>query len=311
VVAKLERLLNLTAALLDTPRPLTAGEIRDRVPGYPEGDAAAHRSFERDKDDLRELGIPVELEEVPGVDPPVLGYRIRRDRYYLADPGLEPDELAALQLAASAVRLDGLEGLDALGKLGVDVAAEGATGGAGALAELPTDPHLVPLFAAAAEHRVARFGYRGRARAVDPYRLDFRNGRWYLTAREHGAGDEPKVFRLDRIDDDVDTGPPGAFTRPAEVPAPVLGGWQLGIEPPVTARVRIDAPQAPAVVHQLGEGAVVERDDDGSVVVEVEVSHREGFRSFVLTFLDHAEVLSPDDLRAEVRSWLDALAGSP
>jgi predicted DNA-binding transcriptional regulator YafY len=95
------------------------------------------------------------------------------------------------------------------------------------------------------------------------------------------------------------------------VPAPVLGGWQLGIEPPVTARVRIDAPQAPAVVHQLGEGAVVERDDDGSVVVEVEVSHREGFRSFVLTFLDHAEVLSPDDLRAEVRSWVDALAGSP
>lgn len=306
MVAKLERLLNLTAALLDTPRPLTAQQLREQVPGYPESEAAAHRAFERDKEDLRELGIPVLVEEVPGTDPPVLGYRIRRDDYYLADPGLDADELAALHLAAGAVRLDGLEGMEALWKLGAGTAPV-----AGAVAELPVDRHLVPLFAAAAEHRVVHFGYRGRSRRVDPYRLDFRNGRWYLTGREHGAGDDPKVFRLDRIEGAIDLGEAGAFGRPERVPAPVLGGWQLGIEPPVTARVLVDGPQAPVAVQHLGDAAVVERRDDGAVVVEIEVSHREGFRSFVLTFLDHAEVLAPPELRDEVVRWLDDLAGAP
>ncbi|HSL59543.1 MAG TPA: WYL domain-containing protein, partial [Acidimicrobiales bacterium] len=306
VVAKLERLLNLTAALLDTARPLAASEIRARVPGYPESDGAAHRAFERDKDDLRELGIPVEVSEVPGSDPPVTGYRIPRDRYYLADPGLEPDELAALHLAATAVRLDGVEGAEALWKLGGADRADAPD--AGPVAELPTDPHLVPLFAAAAEHRVAAFGYNGRAREVEPYRIDFQNGRWYLTARERPDGDAPKVFRLDRVEGTVATGAPGAFDRPGAVPAPVLGGWRLGAEPPVTARVRVDAEQAPTVVWHLGTEAVVEREPDGSVVVELEATHRDGFRSFVLTLLDHAEVLEPAELRADVVAWLDALA---
>ena len=96
---KLERLLNLTAALLDTPRPLTAAELRDRVPGYPDADASFRRAFERDKDDLREMGVPVELSDVDSPTGPVAAYRIHKDQYYLRDPGLEPDELAALHLA--------------------------------------------------------------------------------------------------------------------------------------------------------------------------------------------------------------------
>ena len=60
--SKLERLLNLTAALLDTPRPLTAEQLRQRVPGYPSDAVAFHRAFERDTDDLRELGIPLRRE---------------------------------------------------------------------------------------------------------------------------------------------------------------------------------------------------------------------------------------------------------
>src|SRR5687768_71001 len=99
--AKLERLLNLTAALLETPRPLSAQEIRERLGSYPDGRDAFHRAFERDKDDLREMGVPLEVATVPGTDPPVDGYRIPKDRYYLRDPGLDADELAALHLAAS------------------------------------------------------------------------------------------------------------------------------------------------------------------------------------------------------------------
>ena len=58
---KLERLLNLTAALLETGRPLTAEEIHRRVPDYPDAQPSFHRAFERDKDDLREMGVPIEL----------------------------------------------------------------------------------------------------------------------------------------------------------------------------------------------------------------------------------------------------------
>ncbi|MGH9186220.1 MAG: helix-turn-helix transcriptional regulator, partial [Acidimicrobiales bacterium] len=79
---KLERLLNLTALLLETPRPLTAEEIRTRVPHYPDDKESFRRSFERDKEDLREKGVPIDVEEVPGIDPPIDGYRIRKDRYY-------------------------------------------------------------------------------------------------------------------------------------------------------------------------------------------------------------------------------------
>jgi proteasome accessory factor B len=115
---KLERLLNLTAALLETQRPLPAAEIAKRVYGYPEEKSAFRRAFERDKEDLREMGIPIALSEITGSDPPETGYRIPKDEYYLRDPGLEPDELAALHLAASTVRLDGIEGAGGLWKLG-------------------------------------------------------------------------------------------------------------------------------------------------------------------------------------------------
>ena len=115
--SKLERLLNLTAALLDTPRPLTAEQLRQRVPGYPEDAVAFHRAFERDKDDLRELGIPLRRERVRGRvrgRSTATGSRPRTTT--CATPGLAPDELAALHLAARVVRLEGAT--EALWKLG-------------------------------------------------------------------------------------------------------------------------------------------------------------------------------------------------
>ena len=117
---KLERLLNVTAALLETRRPLTAEDIRKRIPGYPDRDDAFRRAFERDKDDLREMGIPLEVVPVDGTNPPISGYVIPPDRYYLADPGLDPDELAALQMAAVMIRLGDSDAdeLDAVRKLG-------------------------------------------------------------------------------------------------------------------------------------------------------------------------------------------------
>src|SRR5581483_7399025 len=119
-VDRLERLLNLVAALIDTPRLLTAEELGTRVPGYPEKSTPAfRRAFERDKATLREMGIPIDVVDIqPGNPESPVGYRIRRERYELPDPGLDPDEVAALHVAATQVRLEGGEASAAVWKLG-------------------------------------------------------------------------------------------------------------------------------------------------------------------------------------------------
>lgn len=301
---RLERLINLVAALLATERPLSAEELRHRVPGYAEEKMAFRRAFERDKETLRDLGVPVVMEPVPGTNPPVEGYRVPKDAYYLPDPDLAEDELAALHLAATAVRVDVANGVEALWKLGGEVAESGPVP---AVAALPGGAHLVPLFGAISGRRIARFGYRGRRRHVDPHRLSFRNGHWYLSARDRDAG-ESRLYRLDRIEPPVEAGEAGsAEPPPADEQATPPSPWELGSDPPVTARLLVDAEQAVWAESHVGRESVVERRADGSVVLEVPVTNRDAFRSFVLGFLDHAELLGPPELRGDLVAWLEAL----
>jgi proteasome accessory factor B len=305
--AKLERLLNLTALLIETPRPLSATEIRDRMEGYPDDSVAFRQAFERDKRDLREMGIPLAVETVPGSMPAVDGYRIPKDRYYLADPGLDPDELAALHLAASVVRIEGSAADEGLAKLGA-TAPGGDAPAADDLTALPGRSDLGALFGAVIDRRPVRFTYRDQARTVDPYRLDFQRGRWYLSGFDH-TRDDDRVYRLDRIAGEVEVLEGPVFTRPTTgAPGGPVEPWQLGEGEPVMARLAVDAVQAPWIVDHLGMEAVVARPDDGSVVVELPVTNRESFRSFVLTFLDHAEVLAPVELRDDMIGWLEELA---
>ncbi len=304
-VDKAERLLNLISTLLSTTRPLTAEELRGRVPGYPEAKLSFRRAFERDKDDLREMGVPLVLEPIEGVDPPTEGYRIDRDRYYLTDPGFEPDELAALHLARQAVRLEGLDGPDALWKLGgvVDDPADGDE----AVASLPADPNLGSLFQACAERRQATFTYNDEIRHVDPHRVGFQRGHWYLTGFDHGRQDE-RNFRLDRIADRVELGDPGGYPRVEAGSGLPDEPWRLGMGPEVTARLRVDADQVGWATSQLGDTTVVERHTDGSATFEVAVTNWPAFRSFVLGFLDRAEVMGPPAQRQEMVTWLSELA---
>jgi proteasome accessory factor B len=299
---KLERLLNLTALLLDARRPLPASEIQSQLE-YPEDKTAFRRAFERDKDELRTMGIPIRVEPVPGTLPEVDGYRIPREEYALRDPGLTTEELAALHLAASAVQVEGLPATEGLLKLG-GLVTEGSRDLGVHVAPLPADPNLARLFGAVAGRSPVRLRYRDEERTVDPYRLEFQRGRWYLTGFDHLRGDE-RNYRLDRIDGAVEVIEGATFEEPTTtVPGQARGTWELGAEPPVRARVRIDGPQASWAVQHVGPDHVVEEDADGSVVVELPVTNRAAFRSFVLSFLEHAEVLAPPELRDDLVAWL-------
>jgi proteasome accessory factor B len=303
---KLERLLNLTALLLAAPRPIPAEDIQAQL-AYPSDQSAFRRAFERDKDELRSMGIPLLVERVPGRLPEVDGYRIPPEEYALRDPGLTTDELAALHLAASAVQVEGLPATPGLLKLG-GLVAEPADVSV-RVAALPADANLPVLFAAVSSRRPVSLQYHDQVRTVDPYRLEFQRGRWYLSGHDHTRGEE-RNFRLDRIDGAVTVLDLPPFDRPAvTAPGRLRGAWELGAEPEVIARVRIDGPQAQWAVQHLGPDHVVETGPDGGVLVELPVTNRAAFRSFVLSFLEHAEVVSPAELRDEMVTWLATMAG--
>lgn len=293
---KLERLLNLTAALLHAEIPLTAEELRDRVGGYPDTKATFRRAFERDKDDLRSMGMPLRVEPVPGVDPPVDGYRLDRDEYAGTELAFEADELAALHLATSLVQLDGDD--TALVKLG----AGSGDAPAASVGRVPFNDTLATMIGAAVDRNALSFTYNDVERIVEPWKLSFTRGHWYLSGFDRLREDQ-RLYRVDRIKDGVSLSGP-AKAPVGDVNEPIdLRGWELGDGPVIKATILVDADQAAYARHIVGE--VVDR-PDGSVTATLDVRNIDAFRSFVLSFLEHAEILEPADLRTDFVEWLEA-----
>jgi len=305
MVDRLERLVNLTATLLDTRRPITLDEIAERIePSYPDEKVARRRQFERDKETLRELGIPITVDTPDGFGSDQ-AYRILADDYYLPDLGLSDDELAALHVAITAVRLEGNDAREALRKLG-GVTGEGADA---TFADLPVTPALSQLFEAVNSHAPVTFTYRGESRRLRPYGVVLRWSHWYVVGHDEDR-DASRAFRVDRIDDGIRSGKIGSFTPPPGIdPGELVRNDPLtyGEDQPIDARVLVDPPRAAWVVDQLGEDAVVERRGDGAVVVTMKVVNRGAFRTWVVGLLDHAEVLAPPALRDDMIDWLNTL----
>lgn len=299
---RLERLINLVIALRETRVPMPAEEIRRRVAGYGQSEYEAfRRMFERDKSDLRALGVPVETESLDAFDDKA-GYRIDPKRYDLPALHLEPVELAALALAlqATGLREGGMTGLL---KLQVD-AGEPDAGAVPANPGLGVDlgaPHLDALLEAQATRTPVRFAYRalGRdaaERSVDPHALVHRKGRWYLVGRDHER-DARRSFRLDRIEGALRmAGEPGAFP-----PAPQVGVDDV-VPPsgdgPETAHV-VAAPDVAWQVARRARGGGRE-EADGWTAYDVAVGEPEDFLAWILEFGPDVEVRGPAELREEV-----------
>jgi len=319
-VRKAERLLNLIAFLLETDRPITLQQIQDTVPGYTgQSWDSFKRMFERDKDALREVGIPLEVTPVGGLSQPEEGYRIPKDRYYLPELDLAAEELASLWLAAGLVRLqDPTAARTALLKIAGELPPEVERA---RLSWLSADlglavPGLPRAFEAVAERRTVTFDYRARSgaqtRTLDPYGLVHRKGTWYLVGRDHDR-EENRSFRLDRVAGELRFAGKGAsgpeFDAPEgfrpqealEVP-PFVGRDDAA--PAVDALVAFDASTAWWIERThpwlrlewgAGEGATA----------RVPVSDNAGFVSWVLSLGEGVELVEPPALRRAVLERLE------
>lgn len=308
-VDRVERVTNLLLVLLEAKVPLTLEYIVHTVGGYPASHDAYRQAFERDKRLLREQGVNVHVEEVPGSE--VLGYRIDPDEYYLPDLGLTVEEQQALNLALAGVAIDEQQGQGAAWKLGVADSLRSLQ--SAPLAALPSAPALPVLHEAIRSKQAVSFRHRGTERTVEPYGLLFRRGFWYVVGRDRDR-EAMRSFRIDRIEGAPVVLSNQTFEAPENFdPASAFpeDTWRIGEGEPVTARVAIDPLHAGRVESELGSAAVAERRPDGSVVVEMEVVSVDNFRSWVLGLLDHAVVVSPDELRAAVVDWLTPLATTP
>jgi proteasome accessory factor B len=221
---KTERLLGLVVCLLDSRRYLTADQIRQAVPGYPEQDDLFKRMFERDKEDLRDLGVPLEtgLNHPFDTEP---GYRIQQQAYELPELRLEADEAAVLGLAARVWQRAALEGAAAgallkLRAAGIE-AEEDHPAPQGIEPRLGTpEPAFGPLWEAVRDRRPVTFSYRAAGRSepqrreLEPWGVVNRHGRWYVAGRDR-VRDATRVFRLGRIAGPVKfAGPPGSASVP-------------------------------------------------------------------------------------------------
>ena len=305
---KLERLTNLVLLLLEARIPIPLSQIANEIPHYPESLEARRQAFERDKRLLREEGVMIEAVAINGAEQ--YGYRIDPATYFLPDLDLTPEESAALNIAVAGVQLGDESGGDALRKLGV-VELENMV----PIASLERAKGLDRLFQAIASKAEVRFEYLGEPRAVIPIRLRFSGGHWYLAgwSKERDAG---RNFRVDRIDGNVTVGAPGSGVADPDLKVSLdLPGEPWGdddaSETTTTITIVADPIYAWRITEEVGKDHVIETRADGSVVLAVKIIREDIARSWLLSFLDHIEVLDPPLFREEMVEWLELIRDRP
>jgi proteasome accessory factor B len=326
--SKVERLVNLVIALLSTRGYITADKIRSTVAGYAESPSAEafSRMFERDKNELRDLGIPLEVGRVSAMDP-TEGYRINRDAYALPPVELTPDEAAAVavatQLWESPELITATQGaLLKLRAAGVDVDPfdTGAPVAIASPAGLPglrgSEDVLGTLLSAIDSGQVVQFQHRpSRAepyttRTVEPWGVVTEKGRWYLVGHDRDR-DATRTFRLSRIGAEVTPiGAAGAVTVPEGVDLRKVVADTVA-ETPAGGQARVWIADGRATALRRAGRSVAARQLAGrdGEVIEVDIGSVDALAREVAGYGADAVVLEPQSLRDDVLARLRAQAG--
>lgn len=314
-----ERLFSLVLALLATDSGLTKADILSTVQGYRQkfsrsGDNAnLERQFERDKDDIRDLGVPLETIDSPGHsgDNHVLRYRIPRGAYELPhDIRFSPEETTLLNLAAMVWREGSLSAesrraILKLRSLGVTT-TEPVVGYAPRVRV--RDAAFDPLSTALERFQVVRFGYlkpgesEARVRTVEPLALIQHQGRWHLYANDLAAA-ATKTFLLRRIVTQI---APLAttFAPPPPGQADIALAELEEVWDANTAIVEVDAGSDAATRLGKRRGSSSPATD----TLQLHYSDLNIFADELAGYGPEALVVSPPELRDAVRSRLERTA---
>ena len=305
---KSERLVNLTIALLATRRYLTKSEIFRTVAGY-EGEAEARdRMFERDKEDLRSLGIELELGSHDPLFNDEAGYRIKPENYSIQLSDLTPIEMLLLSKAADVWRDASLSsasstGLRKLKALGLDSDTDEIPDLTARFSDIPEQ--LLDVIEALSTRREITFDYLGselaaKPRKVWPYHLSYSHNHWYLLAFDVDQQDIRR-FRMDRFSSGV------IFNSPAQFFPADNDGVQA-----VLADVAKEALEAKVSIR-VGRGAKLRRNSslvssDGEWdLLKVPYYDADEVIFNIIWLGDDARVESPVELRDQVIACVEEL----
>jgi len=308
VSRKSERLVNLVIALLATKRYITKSEIFRTIEGYEGSNESMERMFERDKDELRSLGIEI---EVSGLDPlfdDEVGYRIRAENFEMDRNGYSPNEIAYMSLAAHLWKDASLGDVSqkAIRKLS-------AVSGPADVADFPAFAPVIltaPMFLreiinGITERRVVEFKYldsemKTNVRKVHVYSYFSLQGFWYFSGLDVDKS-ENRTFRCDRVVGDlVISKKANSYEIPSDY-KPDTTFSDISVSSQAVLRVRVGRGSQLRVL-----GSKIETGEEFDLV-EVPYSSEEEMLSLILWHLDDVCVISPETLRASVIQALTRL----
>ena len=300
---KAERLINLTLALLSTKRYLKKSEIFANVEGYSGTAEAMDRMFERDKNELRSLGIDISVGDLDPLFDDEPGYRIFKDSYAFQLRDLEPADVALLSIAAktwndSTLGQDAQAGLLKLESLGV-ISESSENFAFSYRYEDPTS-NLVLIENAIFDQTVIEFLYRDGStkRHIEPYKIYLWRGFWYLFGKDIDKN-EPRSFRISRISGEV-------VQTKKKFKFPDTIDLREFLPKPFQYKVRLEIPEGKgAILRNLGR---IESSSESGDICEIIFSDPEVALQEILRNGKDVRVIEPDSLRNALRIHLENLS---
>ncbi len=327
--SKVERLMNLVIALLSTRNFVTAERIRKVVAGYADcpSDEAFSRMFERDKNELRDLGIPLETGRLSKLDS-AEGYRINREAYALPGVELTADEAAAVAVATrlweSPELITATQGaLLKLRAAGIDIDAVDSDVTIASSAAVPglrgSEEVLGTLLSAINNGRAVQFPHRPArsepytTRTVEPWGVVTDRGRWYLVGHDRDRA-ATRIFRLSRIGMEVTAiGPPGAVRKPDDANLREIARRAVGQWPETGASATVWVAEGRATSLRRRATVLGPRTLDGRTgdEIAVDMGTPDRLAREIAGYGPDAVALTPESLRADVIARLCAQAVEP
>ncbi len=284
--------------LLVEKRAVTAGDLAQRL-------EVSERTIYRDIDALSAAGIPVYAQKGKGG-----GIRLM-DQFVLDRALLSREQQDEILFALQAVQATG-GGEEALSRLSALFRREGGDWlevdftdwGSGAAER----ENFSLVKRAVLERKPLSFTYYSSAgeksrRTVEPARLVFKSGCWYLSAFCRNKQDW-RVFRLVRMEElALEEGACQPRTPPEQLEPPLPEGYR-GVD----LRLRF-APSAAWRVRDYFHPGEVSVQPDGRLLVACTFPEDQWLLSFLLSFGSQLEVLSPaywrDILKEEIKKSLE------